>query len=568
MLGIGQTDAMLEAMPVRQKFILLGIVLFAAVLFFTGIDWGLPSRESDPFLFGNRTPWTGQQIMQLAGAWETEAARGADVAMHPLRGRDEPVVLNDTDAKRAEIVRRYRLYSNQPDEMITFRSLSRMKPGRLDFDPGMYQYGGLWIYPVGALLKLASMVHLVTLRTDLAFYLDHPGAFARFYLVARWYSAAWGILGVIVVLALGRELSGSFVVGAAAAGIYAAMPVVIDLAHEAKPHLAGTVLTLMTVLAGVRYVRTGDRKWWVLAGIFAGASVGMVLSGYAAFAVLPVMTMLRPIAWKRRFQITGGATLIGIAVFAVTNPYLPFNLLFHREVLKSNVGNSVAFYPPGLSIDGLAVAWRLLMEGTSIAPLIAGLIGAIVLSLRKKRIGVLPAAVAALVLIQFILLAGGKTAEYARFALTLDVILAICGAWLIDCLSITSREKVWAALLLVVSTLFFGLRYDINFVADHRPDSTRMEAAGNLAKSGEYTVAVWVEPAPYCMPAVNLFDRRIVLEPQGTDVSKLESGSVGVRAVDDPRLVNRLSPKRVLSPISWANKPIEILSGHGGTENK
>ena len=108
-----------------------------------------------------------------------------------------PIVMNETDAQRAEIVRRFRLYSCQPDEMITFRSLSRMKPGSGDFDPRFYQYGGLWVYPVGALLKAGSLFGIVTLRGDLAYYLDHPEQFARFYIVARLYAAQVGQLAEV-----------------------------------------------------------------------------------------------------------------------------------------------------------------------------------------------------------------------------------------------------------------------------------------------------------------------------------------------------------------------------------
>ena len=63
-------------------------------------------------------------------------------------------MLNETDSQRAEIVRRYRLYSYQPDEMITFNALRQMKPGAGQLDPKLYQYGGLWVYPVGAMLKV------------------------------------------------------------------------------------------------------------------------------------------------------------------------------------------------------------------------------------------------------------------------------------------------------------------------------------------------------------------------------------------------------------------------------
>jgi hypothetical protein len=299
-------------MRVRLTFLI--ILALGAATFLTGLNWGLPSRESDPILFGGRTPWTGKQIMDLAGAWDETGPRGSDIAMHPLPGkRDHAMDLNETDAQRAEIVRRYRLYSDQPDEMITFRALSRMKPDKLDLDPRLYQYGGLWIYPIGLLLKIGSILHLITLRTDLAFYLDHPEHFARFYLVARGYSAAWGLLGAWVVYAIGKDWTGKIPTGLTAAGVFATMPVVIDLAHEAKPHLAGAVLVLLTVWSGMKYVRSGRPRWWILAGIFAGAAAGMVLTGYVAFAVLPTMVLLRTMSWRDRAITTAKAISIAIS---------------------------------------------------------------------------------------------------------------------------------------------------------------------------------------------------------------------------------------------------------------
>ena len=80
----------------------------------------------------------------------TIRSAGADVAVEGSIDRSRLIELNDTDEKRAQLVRRYRLYSDQPDEMITLMSLAQMHPGKLDFDPRLYQYGGLWIYPVGA----------------------------------------------------------------------------------------------------------------------------------------------------------------------------------------------------------------------------------------------------------------------------------------------------------------------------------------------------------------------------------------------------------------------------------
>src|SRR5687768_2769678 len=41
----------------RQRLALAGCIVVAAGVFLTGINWGLPSRAVDPYLFGARTPW-------------------------------------------------------------------------------------------------------------------------------------------------------------------------------------------------------------------------------------------------------------------------------------------------------------------------------------------------------------------------------------------------------------------------------------------------------------------------------------------------------------------------------
>ena len=280
-----------------QPVLILALLLLGAGVFVTGITWGLPSRDVDQFLFGSAVPWSGEEILRLAGDRPDDPYRGADVDIDPLVDRDRVVCLNETDAQRAAIVRRYRLYSYQPDEMITLMSLADM--GRSgSFDPKLYQYGGLWIYPVGALLKLASIGGAITLTPDLTFYLDRPEEFGRFYVVARLYCVAWALVGVWAVYWLTRRLTGGCSISATlAAACYIVMPVVVNMAHEAKPHLPGAVLMLLVVAAAMRYVETGRRGWWLATAGLCGAAFGMVLSALPVFAVLPVMMLLRRQSW-------------------------------------------------------------------------------------------------------------------------------------------------------------------------------------------------------------------------------------------------------------------------------
>jgi hypothetical protein len=539
----------------------LAVALVAAAFFFTGITWGLPSRASDAYLFGTRRPWTGVEILNLAGDWDDASNRGADIAMHPLAGRDKPIVVNATDAQRAAIVRRFRLYSCQPDEMITFRALSRMKPGRGDLDPHFFQYGGLWVYPVGVLLKLASLLHLVTLRGYLAFYLDHPQAFGRFYIVARAYSAAWGVIGSLVVYALMVQWMHSRFASSLGALLYCTMPVVVNAAHEAKPHLAGAVLTLATIGAAMRYVQGGRRRWAMLAGALAGAAAGMILTGIVAFAVLPVMALLRPMRWSQRAAVSAVAAIVAAMVFLCTNPYLPLDYLLHREIVQSNVGNYGNFYRPALSAAGLRNAVLLIDAGMSTLPAVAALPalawllrqGAMHRRASAHSLGWLLAAPALLVAVQFILLASAKPAEYARFALLLDVILAVCLA----AVTRTSAAARGAVMLVVACSTIASATYLTGYleIGSARAGSSRAFTARLLDRPDQRNapLLVWAEPAPYCMPAANLFTHQIILLPRGasSEDAHLSTDAIALRPVD-------WQPGWLNTPISWANKPFEL----------
>ena len=579
----------------RRSLPVVGLLL-AGAWFVLGINWGLPSRRADAYLFDDPSKaWTGGRILELAGGWDEDAGRGADVDLNPVTGREGPVVLNATDAQRAEIVRRYRLFSYQPDEMITFRALAQMRPGEGKLDPRLYQYGGLWIYPVGALLKAAAVVGLVDLRSDLAWYLDHPEAFGRFYVVARVYSAAWGVVGVWAVYRIVRKVVGASDLGAVApfvaAACFAAMPVVVNMAHEAKPHLPGAVLMLLAVLAAANYVQTGRRRWWVAAGALCGAAFGMVLSALPVFVVLPLMALLRREAtWRQRLTVTVAAAVIGVDVYFLTNPYVLIHLVGRGEALKSNLANSAAMYSAGGSAGALVNAAKLIAEATGPLLAVAGVIGALALGVRAVRVrkdqsppevarratGLLLAAPALLVTVQFVALAAGKPGEYGRFALLPAIFLlveaVVAVATLDDCcphprLFRGRKPGPMFCAGLFLLTLPSTIPYVARFVDDSYGTPTRLRAARALADLPASTaIAVEAEPAPYSLPPVNLFTRRIVLLPRDRAVAAAAGVPGGpavlVRpldvpaphAVPPPRNTAETLPAR----ISWAGKHFEM----------
>ncbi len=577
----------------RTAWPILPPLLLGCVLFFWGIDWGLPSRAVDPYLFGDRTPWSGQKIMELAGNWGGDATRGADVDANPILDRTHLVRLNQTDRQRAEIIRRYRLYSYQPDEWITLKSLATMRAHH--GDPRVYQYGGLWIYPVGALLKIASLppVRYITLNPDPAFYLDHPELFGRFYVVARAYSAMWGLAGIVAVFVLLRQWGVRGLLASLGAAGFVVMPVVMNMAHEAKPHLGGAVLLIWTVVAAGWYVRRGAWRSLLVTSILCGAALAMVLSSLLGFIILPVMVLLRPLSWSARLRTAVGAILIALCVYAITNPFVIINALVNRPLLFSNLGTSTAMYPvagPSRIISGVTTTIDLIGEGASRPLAIAGIVavGALFLSGRRKDRGVvgelatvaaslknhwLLGAPALVVIGAMVALGAGKPGEFGRFGLLPDIALLIFTVVAVDRLMGKVLERALVMTLLLGSTAFFGGLYLRGFVrdaSDHPGRLAQAELLSNLAADDSGTMGLWAEPAPYSLPPVNLFEWKLYLLPRDGALRSDELlPDVLVHASDEPAsrarsgLTYRLLPdpvwhSRYQPRISWADKPMDI----------
>lgn len=471
------------------------------------------------------------------------------------------------DVSRARILRRYRLYSDQPDEMISFRALAKMHPGDFQFDPKLYQYGGLWIYPLGAIVEAASKVGYATVTDDPTYYLDSPQAFARFYVLGRAYSAMWGLVAVWAVFAIVRRVAGGLLLPALAAICFTCMPVVVDLAHEAKPHLAGTALMLLAALAAGRYVETGRWKWIIWTAVACGASAGMVLWGIAALAVLPAMSVLRRDRGARVAAVWILGPLISAAIYFAANPYVTIHLAGDPTVLHSNLANTRAMYPAGGSASNLANAAVLVAAGMSWPLAILGTLSAAVLAVRRgesgRRIGWLLAPSAAIVLIDFTLFAANKPGEYARFAVFADTALMLAAFFALARFEGPSSLRAVAGVILVVIAAVHGAAYEHGFLRDSSSDDSRAQAAAEIdgrltAASQNPVLYVQQEPAPYCLPPVNLFRWRIVLLPRDGQIPSSLSPGILVKPEDSIKIFDPTA-----TPISWANKAFDVAAVSG-----
>ena len=637
-----------------------GIAGLFAALSLTGLTWGLPSRSIDKYLFPDGEVWSGEKIHRLAGASaKFNPARGADVDADPLtspgidadlaeKRNDGLVPLTAADEDIAKILIRYRLYTYQPDEMITMMALAGMNPGSIDLDPRLYQYGGLFIYPVGALIKLCRVLGLIDVRGNVIYYLDHPDEFGKFYLVARGYSAAWGVLGVFVVFGIARRLGGNGA-GLFAALLYTLMPVVVCMAHEGKPHLPGAVLMLIAVSIAMRldtYVRGSNRAttrratkegarrprlrrgrslrewertnppqeanhpnssyrpqscdpgdfsisgalectrsatsnafsfWWMC--VACGAATGMVLSSWPICVLIPLVAFRAACASPRtKFTRTIAGSALAIGVYLLTNPYVAINAFVNSEVLRSNFGNSLGMYEISRVGEGFNRVLELTAEGATLPVLLLGLIGFAVFAARRQRAAWPLALSAAVFAFQFVLIGAGKPDEFGRFGVFTNAALAIAaGAIAVGAWTRLHRFIAWSVPLFTIAWVgLHGIGYLQNFRADAAGIGSRIHAAERIMERTDgrelpKTIYLAAEPAPYSCPPLHFSGHDVRLKsPPASGRSQLEIKNALRISIENekPSWVSYLAPLWRQpgvwigldrpTPISWANKPIQV----------
>lgn len=494
------------------------------------LRWGLPSHQIDVFLFGGGPVWRAPDFdiaRDIAARREREA--GADVDLNPITSRGTIIRLNTTHDQQAEIIRRYRLYSRQPDEMITFQALQRMDPQARDFDPRLYQYGGAYVYLVGAALGVAKVLGLVHVTGDAGYYLENPEAFGRFYVVARSISLAFGALALLGVYRLAR-MSGSRAAGWTAMLLTATMPVFISGALEAKPHLPSAALLVWSAVFAARYSARGRLADAAKLGLAAGLAFGFVLTGLAGLLHWPaVLITARPESQARTVRHLAIALALAALVYAVTNPYVLYNAAFHPERLASNVANSTAMYRDQVrrAGEGLVRIGVLGVQSAGPVVLCMGVAGLLAAARRAPRaLGVISAGGVAMTAL-CALLAAGKPTEFARF-LVLPSMLMAAAAGAVAML-LQPRHRPALPTVTVPAFLISGaVAYVQVFALDASGTrDTRYRAAAYLAQNlgPNDSVGVLQEPAPYAVPPIAFAEQPVLLLPE-TEPAELERAAL------------------------------------------
>jgi len=488
------------------------VIVLALVPAALGLDWGLPSRERFSLAAGADLEVAIREV--LARQAEDEPRKRAGLTFEPL-DRAEP----DTPGR---VLRRFALYSDHPDEMLVLSALSRMRPLELRLDPGAYHYGGLFIYPIGALVWLAGAVGLADVTTDLEVYLREPYRVARLYVIGRLYVLALHAAGLAALFALAKAMLSRRAAHLAVA-VYALFPATSAFSHEMKPHLPGATFALLAAL-----VLRRARSWsgWAASGALVGCAMSMTPAYATAALFLPAFAWAGRTLRRELPRVAMGLTCAALA-YAALNPCV----VARPSRMLEEASYGAAMYPVRLSLLAPVSFLRYLPDaltwpGAAAAAAAAGYLAFLVRSragLRRaapsepdaperpaaggREMLALGAPLAAhLTLVSLFTSASTAGPVNARFGCLAYPFLALVMAAALDELISRDRRSWLAAGALAASLALGSGPYVLAFVRNARAAGTREEAGSFLAATCPAGARIGVRGrlAPWRTPRVAL----------------------------------------------------------------
>ena len=249
---------------------------------------------------------------------------------------------------------RYKLYSIEADEIAVIIALARIRPAQLQFDPHLYQYGGAFLYPLGAYYAALSKLGVLFIGSFEQM-LANPQAIDSVWIAGRFFvllaTAAAGVLFYLTLAEFAPPL-----VAEAGLIVFLFSPATIMFSQVIKPHwyaLMFTNLALLIIARTFTRRRLTGVDETVLA-IAIGLAVGSVPT-LAFFAILAWGALLF-LFWRGDIRV--GALLripaIALAACIITNPYY---ILDWQAVAAERIGQA-GWFEPGFSAQTLLAFLR------------------------------------------------------------------------------------------------------------------------------------------------------------------------------------------------------------------
>jgi hypothetical protein len=473
--------------------------------------------------------------------------------------------------------------SLHPDEPVIWLYSQNVEPARLDFDPGFYNYGTLYL----TMLRVAGdMVAVYSGLPENPTPAQEWAQISKVHVAGRILSALAGAGTVLVVFLLARRFTTPM------GAVFAALLVALAPGHVVHSRfqtvdVLATFFLALSALFALKLLRSsegqrdaareGDDLRVVLwAGAFAGLSTGTKYTGL--LGLLTLFAALAIAKHPRAVKLAALGTATAIGVFVLSTPGVLINTAtfmehFRYEMTHTATGHGLVFEgtPPGFVFHLLN-----LFEGVGLMLTLLGLGGLGYAAYLRK-----PWSIALLAFfLPYYLLIGRAEVTFLRYTFPLYIALALGFGWLV---AGAHRAGGWRRLVVALGIAGLGgldpggLRGSAQATAwmmgeDPRDSAARYmrQAAEGSRGDGPVRVGLVSDPwfyTPPLYPEAN-YPLFIPFEARMEAMARAERPSVVRFLPENPRerydwdvrLLEELMPEFV-SVASFEQRDLERLAG-------
>lgn len=497
---------------------LVGILfLFFLFIHLYGINWGVPNSAISSLVFKNT-----EIINKLSSVMLTthqEIKEMMDYYGTQYRSDYQPkekiiLKVNDTITTSKELVnscRSYLIRSSGADEQAVLGALSKMSPARCNLNPHFYEYGGVYLYPMGAFLYLLSKIKILTVTSDMSFYLLHPDEMGKMYIWGRVFGAIGSLISIIVFFLICKKLFKNKRLVYLLTFFYGTSAGFAIWSHYLKPFSYGMLWFLSTLYMLVKFYKEGKEKYLYFASIFSGISFGTLLSyGYIYWAVVVfIIFCSKNLKWKvKHFFLT---LAIFLGVFCITNPYV---LISHKEFWQE-LHYLKVYWQRDIFLSALSTfVFNTLRYGLGTllwATLLAGFLGSVFYKPDKLSRMLLVIILPAFFYFAF------TTAEWVHYSIFLYPLFIISTGLFLARLR---YNKILLLFFLIVVS--YTALYTLSYVKLFGMRNTRTEAGEWINKNIPYgsSIGLLEAPSPWRTPPFRFLDYKLVLSSEKNTIDR------------------------------------------------
>lgn len=317
--------------------------------------------------------------------------------------------------------------SYHPDEQVIWAYAQQIEPAKLDFTPGFYNYGTLYLTVMRVTTDMVSAYRGGPDPADPNSVWQFVGAC---HFAGRLISALAGAIACGLVFLLLRRVTHPLGAGIGGALAAVAPAWVVHSRFQTVDALA-TCLLIASLYASVRLLDDPQPlKWALWAGAFAGLSTGTKYTG-----VLALFALAAALAYRSRAETAfapwtklGLAVAVWAGVFVLATPgVLLESSAFLRDVqyemIHTKTGHGLIFERAGSSFIYHILN---LVQGLHPVPLIVGFGGIVTAILTKQRFAFVVLAYA----LPYYILIGRAEIAFIRYTLPIILVVAIFVGWL------------------------------------------------------------------------------------------------------------------------------------------